>query len=282
MESRTIILKDIEHFDIKQTLESGQCFRFEKIDEKQYSGIAYNRVIKIGQINKDIYIDNSNQDDMRYIWINYFDLNRDYGKLKTELSEDKILRKAIEYAGGIHILKQQPFETLISYIISANNNIPRIKKIINTLCEQNGNLVEYNKKIYYTFPKASQLANTSLEKINLCRAGFRSKYIYKTSQMVNDSKYDFNQLKNMSYNEAKRDLKKFAGVGDKVADCILLFTGINTMSFPVDVWVKRVMEELYLEKETSQSDINKYGIDKFKQYAGFANTYLFYYIRNNK
>jgi len=281
MDTQTIILKDIKYFDIEQTLESGQCFRWEKIDEKQYIGCAYNKVIKIGQINRDIYIDNSSEQDMNNIWLKYFDLNRDYGKMQKILSQDKILEKSIAYANGIHILQQQPFETLITYIISANNNIPRIKGIVKKMCKDIGREIEFKNKLYYTFPTAKKLALAPKEHIDEYKAGFRGPYISKTAKMIYENNYDFTKLYNMSYNDAKANLKQFVGVGDKVADCVLLFTGIKTESFPVDVWVKRVMEKLYFKKETSLVEINKYGISKFNKYAGFANTYLFYYIRNN-
>jgi len=281
MNNQTIILKNIRYFDIEQTLESGQCFRWEKIDEKQYIGCAYNRVIKIGQINNDIYIDNSNEKDMKYIWTKYFDLNRDYGKMQKILAQDKILKKAITYANGIHILQQQPFETLITYIISANNNIPRIKGIVKNICEDIGTKIEFKKNIYYTFPTVEKLAFTPKKNIDKYKAGFRGPYISKTAKMIYENKYDFKKLQEMSYEQAKTSLKQFIGVGDKVSDCVLLFTGIKTESFPVDVWVKRVMERLYFKKETSLVEINKYGVEKFDKYAGFANTYLFYYIRNN-
>jgi len=281
MNNQTIILKNIRYFDIEQTLESGQCFRWEKIDEKQYIGCAYNRVIKIGQINNDIYIDNSNEKDMKNIWTKYFDLNRDYGKMQKILAQDETLKKAIAYANGIHILQQQPFETLITYIVSANNNIPRIKGIVKKMCVDIGTKIELKKNIYYTFPTAEKLAFTTKENIDKYKAGFRGPYISKTAKMIYENKYDFKKLQEMSYEQAKTSLKQFIGVGDKVADCVLLFTGIKTESFPVDVWVKRVMEKLYFKKETSLVEINKYGVEKFDKYAGFANTYLFYYIRNN-
>ncbi|MBN2853508.1 MAG: 8-oxoguanine DNA glycosylase [Clostridia bacterium] len=280
MKNTTVIIKDLKHFDIVKTLESGQCFRWEKKDDRQFVGTAYHRTISIGQIGNDIYIDNTNEHDMKYIWTPYFDLDRDYEKIIRVLSEDDIMKKAIEFSGGIHHLRQQPFETLITFIISSNNNIPRIKKIIKKLSEDHGEGIEYSKDIHYSFPSAEKLAASKKQEIDTCKAGFRCSYIHKTAMMVHELKYDFRQLAVMPYLDARESLKQFAGVGDKVADCVLLFTGMKTESFPVDVWVKRVMEDLYLTKDTSLSEINQFGRDKFKEYAGFANTYLFNYIRN--
>lgn len=282
MENKTIIIKNLDHFDLTKTLESGQCFRWKKVDENQYVGVAYNRTIKIGQINNDIYIDHSNPQDFKYIWKNYFDLQRDYEHLKTVLSLDPILKKAIDYADGLHILRQEPFETLITYIISANNNIPRIRSIIKKLCEVSGDKMVMDGDDYYSFPSLDKLAAASKEEIDLCKAGFRGAYISKTAKLANELKYDFGKLKHIDYIEAKESLKRFSGVGDKVADCVLLFTGSHTESFPVDVWVKRVMEKLYFRNEKNVLDIASFGREHFGKYAGFANNYLFYYIRNTE
>lgn len=282
MKNETMIIKGLDYFDLTKTLESGQCFRWKKVDENQYVGTAYHRTIKIGQINNDIYIDYSNPHDFKYIWENYFDLKRDYKNLEATLSLDPILKKAIEYATGLHILRQEPFETLITYIISANNNIPRIKSIVKKLCELSGNKMEIDGEIHYSFPSVEVLAKASKDEINLCKAGFRCSYISKTAKLVNELGYDFSKLKYIDYKQAKESLKQFTGVGDKVADCVLLFTGLHTESFPVDVWVKRVMEKLYFTDEKSVLDIALFGQEHFGKYAGFANNYLFYYIRNTE
>lgn len=280
MSTSTIIIKDLSHFDLTQTLESGQCFRWEKIDEARYQGTAYHRTITIGQINNELYIDGATAKEFQYIWLPYFDLERNYENIIKILSKDPLLKKAINGAMGVHVLKQEPFETLISYIISANNHIPRIKKIIKTLSETLGDNIILNGQTTFAFPTKKQLANARYDEVNLCKAGFRNKYIHQTAIKIHEENYDFSLLKQMPYEEAKSSLKQFLGVGDKVADCVLLFSGIRLDAFPVDVWIKRVIENEYGKKDMTLTNIAQFGRDQFGQYAGFANNYLFHYIRN--
>ncbi|MCK5811995.1 MAG: 8-oxoguanine DNA glycosylase [Clostridiales bacterium] len=280
MSTSTIIIKDIYNFNLVQTIESGQCFRWEKVDEARYQGTAYHRTITIGQINNDLYIDGTTPKEFQYIWLPYFDLEGNYEHIIEFLSIDPLLKKAMKGASGLHVLKQEPFETLISYIISANNHIPRIKKIIKILSETLGDEIILDEQTTYAFPTEKQLALASIDDVNKCKAGFRNKYIHKTAKSIYEKNYDFIKLKDMSYEKAKNNLKQFLGVGDKVADCALLFSGIRLDAFPVDVWIKRVIEREYGKNDMSLTDIAQFGRVQFGKYAGYANNYLFNYIRN--
>lgn len=279
-----LILENISDFNAKHIFECGQCFRWIKEDDDSYTGVAYNRVINVRSDyeNKKVIISNTDIEDFNNIWFDYFDLDRDYGSIKKKLSLDPTLKKAIKYGEGIRILKQQPWEILISFIISANNRIPMISKSVNLLSELYGQAIFYNGKTYYSFPTAKQLCKAELKDIERCRAGFRCKYINKAVNMLNDGEINLKDIRNMEIDEARAELMKIPGVGIKVADCILLFSMQKYDAYPVDVWVKRVTEYFYLECDTKLSDIHDFAQKKFGNLAGFAQEYLFYYARELK
>ena len=200
-------------------------------------------------------------EDFKNIWYDYFDLARDYGEIKKELSKDPILEEAIKFGEGIRILNQEPFETTISFIISANNQIPRIKKSIELISKEYGNFIgTYKEKEYFSFPKAEILANADEKELEEnCKVGYRAKYIINTSKMINEKEIDIIvQLYRIYTKEAKEILMKLPGVGPKVSDCVLLFAFNKNDAFPVDIWVKRVMEHFYLNKDTKLKDISIY------------------------
>ena len=193
---------------------------------------------------------------------------------------DEYLEKATEFGEGIRILKQDGWEMLISFIISANNRIPMIQRAINNLSKNYGTYIgEYKGQEYYAFPTSEQLSKASVEEIRACSTGFRDKYIKSTSQTVNDENIDVLEYRKLSTDQCLKELLKFNGVGPKVADCIALFGMQKYDTFPVDVWVKRVMQEFYVDEDLSLTKIRKFGIEKFGDLAGFAQQYLFYYAR---
>jgi len=279
-ENNKIIIENMKDFEPKHIFECGQCFRWNEEDDGSYTGVAHNRVINIKKQENKIIFSNTNRKDFEEIWYNYFDLDRDYGEIKKILSEDPILKKSIEFGEGIRILNQDPWEILISFIISANNRIPMIKRAIERLSEKYGEEIgEYNGKKYYSFPTADILDNQSVEDIKDCGTGFRAKYIQSAAIIVSAKDMDIYAIKNLSTDDARKELMMFSGVGPKVSDCIMLFSMDKNDAFPIDVWVKRVMEYFYLDEDTKLKSIQSYAQNKFGEYAGFAQQYLFYYAR---
>lgn len=276
-----IILEGIEDFEPAHVFDCGQCFRWIRQEDGSYTGVAMNRVINISKEGDSIHIDNTNLEDFENIWYEYFDLARDYGALKKDLAKhDENLKKAVEFGPGIRILKQDGWEMLISFIISSNNRIPMIQRAINNISERYGRKIgTYRGKDYYAFPSPEELSRASIEDFRDCKTGFRDKYIYHTTRAVLDEKIDLKTFVDMDQDTCHKELMKFKGVGAKVADCIALFGMRKYQSFPVDVWVKRVMQEFYGAEDMSLPKMRKFGMDLFGDDAGFAQQYLFYYVR---
>ena len=277
-----IILEGIsEDFDPQHVFDCGQCFRWLKEEDGSYTGVVQGRVINVKKENDLIIFDNTNKEDFDNIWFNYFDLERDYSEIKNELKiMDEYLEKATEFGQGIRILQQDGWEMLVSFIISANNRIPMIQRAINNLSEKYGEFIgEYRGKKYYAFPTPEALSQASLEDIRACQTGFRDKYIKSVVDYVSENNEDVLSYRELSTEECIKELVKFNGVGPKVADCIALFGMQKYDTFPVDVWVKRVMEEFYVEENLSLPKIRKFALEKFGDFAGFSQQYLFYYAR---
>ena len=278
---------NLSDFELAHIFECGQCFRWRKIEDEKYIGVIKNGVAEIQKttpnsvcIEYEIYSDYNKveyEKDLR----DYFDLNTDYSKIKSTISKDDLnLQKAIEYGKGIRILNQDPWEMLISFIISAANNIPRISKTIENISKEYGKEILFKGEKYYLFPTPEELSKATVEDLRALNLGFRDKYVYGATQMVCEGKINLDDILNMKYSEAKKELKRVAGVGDKVADCILLFSMKKHEAFPVDTWIKKVMAELYNESK----DIKKiafFAEEKFGKNAGIAQQYLFYYMREN-
>lgn len=274
-------LCDIKDFEPAHIFDCGQCFRWNKEDDGSYTGVAFGKVINVSKVGNDVIIDNTNREDFDNIWYEYFDLGRDYSELKSRLRlHDENLEKAVEFGSGIRILKQDGWEMLISFIISSNNRIPMIQRAISNISEKYGKYIgEYRGRSYYSFPTPEELYKASVEDLREMKTGFRDKYIYSTTRDVVDNNMDLNTFVEMDPDTCHKELMKFKGVGAKVADCIALFGMRKYNSFPVDVWVKRVMQEFYNASEMSLPKMRKYGMDLFGEEAGFAQQYLFYYVR---
>lgn len=294
----SIVIEGVKNFKLKQTFECGQCFRFHKISDTNYITVAFERVIELEEDGDNIIIYNSNEDDVKNIWIKYFDLERDYSAIQEELAKDDLLKKSVEFGPGIRILNQDPFEILISFIVSARNSIPSIMKTINKISAKWGRKIEYKGEIYYAFPTVEQIKDASLEEIQETGASFRSKYIidtignvYKSMEAAKNGskeekeeykKYDLDYIKSLSDDDCHKALQEFKGVGAKVADCIMLFSMKKYSAFPVDVWVKRAMIYFYGAEDASLNKIRIFARNKFGKLSGFAQQYLFYYARENK
>lgn len=286
-----IVIKDVRNFELPHIFDCGQCFRWKREENGNYIGVALGKVIEVEKRNNDVLLYNTSQKDFKEIWADYFDLYRDYDEIKNILGKDPILKKAVEFGRGIRLLKQDPFELIISFIISANNRIPMIKKAIKNISEKWGEPIEYKEKTYYSFPKLDRLKEASLEELASCGTGFRNKYIVDTVQKIYcngtegqqnyDESYDIHWIRMQEAEVCHRELQKFMGIGPKVADCIMLFSMQKYSAFPVDVWVKRAMNHFYLAPDVSLKKIRDFGIDKFGQLSGFAQQYLFYYAREN-
>ncbi len=278
-DNNKIILKNANSFNIQQILECGQCFRFEKNDDLFYTIIAYKKVLHIKQNDNSIVFYPCTLRQFEDIWIDYFDLNTDYEKIKNKLKTDPILNKAIQYAPGIRLLNQEPFECLISFIISQNNRIPMIKQVIKNICKEYGDFYEGS----YLFPSLEQLKNVTEDELKACKTGFRAKYILDAIEKINNKTICFDKYKTLSSENTKNELLLIKGVGTKVADCVMLFCLKKFDVFPTDVWVKRVMEHFYFNKKSVPiKNIHNFAKEKWGNLAGYAQQYLFYYARSQK
>lgn len=276
----------IPTFDVKNIFECGQCFRWNKETENSYIGVFENSVVRVEQTSKSIYFEgvNSQDRDLQEICFSYFDRQRDYESLQKQLKKaDSTLGQSIQYGQGIRILNQDLWETIISFIISANNNIPRIKGIIERLSEKYGKKIECRGKKYYTFPTPEELKDVTVEEYRKLGLGFRDIRLYETTKMILERKVDLKELEeNSNTIEVREKLLTLSGVGPKVADCILLFSTLKRFEvFPIDVWVRRVMNDLYIKNEdetkVNKKQIEKMAQDKFGNLAGLAQQYLFNY-----
>ncbi|MGO5067209.1 DNA-3-methyladenine glycosylase 2 family protein [Clostridium sporogenes] len=286
-----IVIKDVRNFELPHIFECGQCFRWYKEKENSYIGVAYGKVIEVEKVNNDVILYNATEEGFKDIWAEYFDLYRDYGEIKNILSKDDILAKSVKFGHGIRLLKQDPFEIIVSFIISANNRIPMIKRAIKNISEKWGNSVEYKGNIYYSFPTVNQLKDATEEELKACGVGFRAKYIKDTVNKIyknsikDDSyekEYDMSWIKMQPDDLCHKMLQNYNGIGAKVADCAMLFSMGKYSAFPVDVWVKRAMQYFYLAPDVSLKKIRDFGREKFGELSGFAQQYLFYYARENK
>lgn len=269
---KQVVLKDCANdFEPRHILECGQCFRFIKEKDQSYTLISKNKVINILKKDSLIYINNTTDEEFSDYWHDYFDFGTDYSDIKnTLLKKDDYMKRAIEFGGGIRLLNQDTWETLVSFIISANNNIPRIAGIIERLSERFGEKITYNNNTYYSFPDAEKIKGD----LSFLRAGYRDKYILDASHKVLSGELSLSELKTQNTDNARKMLKTVMGVGPKVADCILLFGLKRREVFPVDVWVKRSIKELY-----GKDAPHEFAKDNFGDLAGYAQQYLFYYMR---
>ncbi len=264
-DDKNIILKNYECFDIALSLDCGQAFRWRKNEKNIWSGVVKNKYLKLKQINNEIIFYDTSEEEFNLIWKEYFDLERDYNSILKNYTESNLVSACKKY-NGIRILKQDEWEAICSFIISQNNNIPRIKGIIERLCENFGEKTGES----YSFPSASTLADKSLDDLAVLRAGFRSKYILDAAKKISTKEVDIEKIKTMNFEDAKAELLKIKGVGEKVAQCSLLYGFGRIEAFPQDVWVKRIVSELYPD-----------GLPEcIKGTEGIAQQYLFHWRRN--
>ena len=262
-------IEGVKNLKLDMTLDCGQAFRWSSDDGIVWHGFAFGKRLELYMKNETtLVLMNTSAEEYEDIWKKYFDLERNYGEIIEKVSTNEILKSASQYGSGIRILNQEPWETLCSFIISQNNNIPRIKGIIDRLCENFG---EKNGD-YFTFPTAEKIATLSLDDLSILRSGFRAKYILDAAQKVASCEVNLEALKTMPLDDARNELMKIKGVGPKVADCTLLFSLEHIEAFPQDVWIKRAMEKLF------DGNLPECALP----FAGIVQEYIFYYARTTK
>ena len=291
MKEQKYIINNIESFEPKHIFECGQCFRWNEQQDGSYTGVVGENVLNVKKEENKVIVTGMCKDDIEKICTDYFDLNTNYEEIKERLSSiDNNLKISIKYGNGIRILNQDNWEALISFIISANNNIPRIKGIIERISKKYGKKIIWNNKEYYTFPTPKELSKASVKNLRELGLGFRDVRVYETTRMINNNIIDINNIEKIEdINILREELLKFPGVGPKVADCIMLFSMKKLNVFPIDVWVNRAMIELYGKEinkkskvlEPNNKQILEYAENKFGDLAGLAQQYLFYWRREN-
>lgn len=264
---KNFLIENASNFSLEQTLDCGQAFRWSLVDGI-WKGVAGGKLRKLSEKDGTITIYDCDEEEFYEFYVPYFDIKRDYGEIITDISENEVLKKATTVAGGIRILRQDPWETLCSFIISQNNNIPRIKGIISRLCQQFGEDIGGE----FSFPTAEKIASLTAEDLAPLRAGFRTKYILDAARKFASGEVSVERINSVTTDEARAELMKIYGVGEKVADCTLLFAFARIDAFPKDVWIKRAMTVLFDGKLPKCAE----------NYAGIVQQYIFHYARITK
>ena len=262
-------------------MECGQSFRWQPINGWYY-GVVEGRQLKIRQEKQALIVESSDDEQPDRLEVSlrhYLDLNRDLPAILKAVDIDPFIHRSIETFRGMRILNQAVWECLASFILSQNNNVPRIKGIIRTISAQFGEKITLDDSVDYAFPTPQALAAAGVEALYDCRLGYRAPYLWTVSSAVAAGEFDPEALKSMPYAEAKRELMRFKGIGEKVADCICLFSLGHVQALPIDVWVKRIIEQLYLKRQASIREIRQFAEDYFGEYLGYAQQYLFHYAR---
>jgi N-glycosylase/DNA lyase len=269
-----------KNFNIEQIADSGQCFRMNRMsrdDNKiSYRLIAYGRYLELTQVNAWTVELSCSEQEFHELWEDYFDLTYDYGKIVDELitGEDVFLSQAASFAQGVRILQQEPFEAMISFIISQNKNIPAIRNCVEALCERYGERIAEDAcsgKTLYAFPTPTVLAMAEKADLRALKTGYRDEYIIKAAQAVVNGSVDFETVKSCGHEAAVATLRGIHGIGEKVANCISLYGLHHIEGFPVDVWILRILKDVY------QNEFRK---EKYAGYAGIIQQYMFYYYRH--
>ena len=262
------------NFSLSKICESGQCFRMEKCGDNRYRLVAFGKYLEVAQEGDCITFDCA-QEEYARVWKDYFDLETDYAGIMDSIDrDDTYLVSAAEYGKGIRILNQDLWEMIISFIVSQQNNIKRIRKCIGSLCEKYGEKrISANGMEYFEFPTPESLAGAALEDLYACGLGYRSRYIHQTADSIYHGEVDLEKLRSMDYDAAKRELLRLCGVGVKVADCVCLFALHQTDAFPKDTHINKVMAAQYPEG---------FPFERYGKNSGILQQYIFYYDLNKK
>lgn len=299
-----IALKGVKHFHPQHIFECGQCFRWTSLGETKdhYRGIVDGKAVEVKLVGEDVHLLGITPLDFQSFFRNYFDFGRDYGKVKRILRKDPLLKKSVTFGHGIRILQQDPFETLISFILSSNNLIPKIREGIKRISEAYGKPIQYQGETYYAFPTPEELSKATEEELRALGLGYRAAYIEKTAKLVHGASvlkkealqrkltleeeailaYDLEYIVHLPEEDCLKAVQRFPGVGIKVADCVMLFSMGKTGAFPVDVWVRKAMVYFYGMEPRSLPRMRSFAKEKFGILAGFSQQYLFYYAREKK
>ncbi len=281
-------------FSLDYTLSCGQTFRWEKRGE-WWLGVVNQTAVKIKQKKGTLEFSSSSSDvNSDFLW-HYFRFDDDLPSVYSKIMKDGYVRKAVKQFHGLRLIRQEPWECLISYLCAQNKNIPAIKQMIFNLCKRFGSPIKFGGEEFYSFPKPQALMKANLAELRLCKLGYRAENVLKTAKLVHKSEFDLEALKTTPYEEAKENLLKLPGVGPKVADCILLFSFEKLEAFPIDVWMKRIILEYYSQffepKFASKMKAKKgltpreyqtiyaFGRKYFGDYLGYAQEYLYHYQR---
>ena len=258
-----------EDFDLAKIFECGQCFRWVSDEKGIYRGVARGKAIRIEERGSSIFF-SCTKEEFETIWRDYFDLDRNYAEIRGKLCINDYMRQAVDYGKGIRILRQDCWEALCTFIFSQQNNIPRIKKIVSALCNEFGEQIEFDGQWYSTFPAPETLAKYNADDLAPIRSGYRAAYIVDAAKAVSFGELDLASLPLNTPQEARTALKRLRGVGDKVADCVMLFGLYMVDAFPMDVWMKRTVGEYFGDG---------FSPHQFSPYAGIAQQYIYYYAR---
>ena len=275
-------IHNVTDFNLKYTLESGQSFRWNRVDDAYY-GVVDGRILKIRQSNDSLIIESScNEDEQTFTsqLYHYLDLNRELATILDAVNVDAYIDRAIERFWGMRLLNQELWETIASFIVSQNNNMARIRSIIRSLSERFGQKLEFEGYVDYTFPTPETLTNAGIDEIFSCGTGYRASYIWNAANNVVNGELALDTLKQVDYVQAKHELMKLEGIGEKVADCICLFSLGHLAALPIDVWIKRIFERIYLCKRAKPREIHEFAKNYFGEFVGYAQQYLFHYVQS--
>jgi len=269
-----MIKREIHEFDLRKIAESGQCFRMNLLSSGAYCITAFDRYLEITDMGNDTFAFSCSDTDFRNIWMDYFDLSSDYGTIESRIpADDLFLRRAVEYGRGMRILRQDPWEVTASFIISQRKSIPAIKSAVEGLCTRYGAQKEQDGKKYFCFPSAETLSKLICDDLHACALGYRDKYILSAAKSVAGGEVRFPDLRDAGEESAKAVLKSMYGVGVKVADCILLFGLHYINAFPVDTWIRRIIDAEYS---------GRFPADRYDGCLGIIQQYMFYYGRSRE
>ena len=273
-------IRDATDFSLKYTLESGQSFRWN-LRNGAYYGVVAGRILKICQVGTTLCVESSaTEDKTTFVPFlqHYLDLKRDVPKILVEVDTDAYMHRTLEKLWGMRILNQDLWETVASFILSQNNNVSRIRGIIRRLSERFGKRLTFADYVDYSFPSPEVLATTTEDELLACGVGYRASYLRDAAAAVVSGELVLPAVKEMSYPEAKRELMRRQGIGEKVADCICLFSLGHLGALPIDVWIKRIFETLYLRRRATYREIREFAHAYFGDRVGYAQQYLFHYV----
>lgn len=271
-----IIVENIDHFDLRQIFLCGQVFRYYEETDGSFTLVAKGRVINLTQSGLQITIHNTTKEEYEEIWKDYFDIERNIPDMLVKMGKDTVLQTCINAGYGIRLLRQEPFETFISFLISQNNSIPNIRRVIERICNRFGDKITYNGKTYHAFPTPEQLSQASVSVLRELKCGYRAEYIYQAIKRIMKEKINLADYSSLPSDELRTFLQTFSGVGPKVADCIALFGFSKYDVFPCDTWIVKAMKDFY---NIPKKDIDAFTQRKFGSMRGYAQQYLYYYKR---